>query len=79
LTAMGPTLHDLGIDKLTLDEKWAVAEALLEDLHREEEAAPITEAQRAELERRLADCIANPDAGAPWEEVEARLLARLRK
>jgi hypothetical protein len=46
---------------------------------REVEAAPIPPTQLAELERRLADSIARPDAVTPWEVIKARALARVRK
>jgi putative addiction module component (TIGR02574 family) len=39
---------------------------------REIEQAPLSEAHLKELERRLADSIARPDAVTPWEEVKAR-------
>ena len=38
----------------------------------------LTEAQLAELKRRLADSIARPDAVTPWEVVKARALANAR-
>ena len=56
---MAPTLQDLGLDRLS-------AEA---------EEMPLPEPQRAELERRLADSIARPDAVTPWEVIKARALA----
>jgi len=34
---------------------------------------------KAELEHRLAAHAANPGAAKPWEEVLARILARLRR
>jgi putative addiction module component (TIGR02574 family) len=34
---------------------------------------------KAELDRRLAAHQANPEAAIPWEEVEAKALARLRR
>ena len=37
------------------------------------EALPLSEEHRRELDRRLADFEARPDAGSPWEEVRARL------
>jgi putative addiction module component (TIGR02574 family) len=43
---------------------------------RVDEAASLTEAQRRELERRLAGILARPDAERPWEEVKAAALAR---
>jgi len=36
----------------------------------------LTEAQRAELDRRLADYAKHPDAGSSWTEVKARILKR---
>jgi putative addiction module component (TIGR02574 family) len=76
---MVPTLQELGLDRLSIEERLAVAEAIWEDVCREGEASPITEAQRVELERRLADSIARPEAITPWEVVKARALARARR
>ena len=39
----------------------------------------LTEAQKQELDRRLAELEANPDEVTPWEEVEAEIRARLRR
>ena len=76
---MSPTLHELGIDRLSADDKLSLAEAIWESVARENEQAALPEAQRNELERRLADSIARPDAVTPWEMVKARALARARK
>ena len=38
---------------------------------------PLTGTQEAELDRRLADLDAHPDAGAPWPQVRAELEAEL--
>jgi putative addiction module component (TIGR02574 family) len=38
---------------------------------------PLTDEQRAELDRRLEDAERNPDSGRSWEEVEAAVRARL--
>ena len=38
--------------------------------------APITDAQRREVERRLAEHDRDPGRAVPWEEVRARLWAR---
>jgi len=40
----------------------------------EGEALPVTEAQRRELDERLARAEADPGAGKPWEDVKERLL-----
>ena len=76
---MPPTMHDLGINRLALDDRVALAQEIWESVAHEVEQAPLTEAQRQELERRLADSIARPDAVTPWEEVKARALARARR
>jgi putative addiction module component (TIGR02574 family) len=39
----------------------------------------LTEAQKQELERRIANLDADPDSVIPWEVVEARALARLKR
>lgn len=73
---MPPTIQELGLDRLSIDDRLAVADAIWDSVAREAEAAPLPAAQRAELERRLADSIARPDAVTPWEVVKARALAR---
>jgi putative addiction module component (TIGR02574 family) len=39
----------------------------------------LTQAQKQELERRIADMEANPDEVIPWEQVYADAMKRLRK
>lgn len=76
---MSPILHELGLDRLSTEERRLLAEALWESIAEDEEAAPLTLEQRKELERRLADSIAHPDAVVSWEVVKAKALARARK
>ena len=75
---MAPTLQELGVDRLSTDDRLALAEAIWESVVREIEQQPVTEAQRLELERRLADSIARPEAVISWEVIKARALARAR-
>jgi putative addiction module component (TIGR02574 family) len=76
---MPPTMRELGLDRLDVEDRIALAQEILESVEREIERSPLTEAQRQELERRLADSIARPDAVTPWEEIKARALARARR
>ncbi len=76
---MTPNLHDLGLDRLSVEDRIALAHELFDSASREAEQAPLTDVQRQELERRLADSIARPDAVTPWEEVKARALARAQR
>lgn len=75
---MAPTLEELGIDRLSPEDQLTIADAIWDRVARNAEAAPLTPAQRAELERRLADSIAKPLAVTPWDTVKERLLARAR-
>ncbi len=59
------------------EERLVLAEARFDSVAQEE--ASLSEAQRAELERRLAKSIANPSVGTPWEVAEARALERIAK
>ncbi len=61
--------------KLSASERAEIAMALwesLEDAEREAELA-LTAEQEAELDRRLAEHIANPGSAIPWDEVRRKL------
>lgn len=67
-------LFDLAL-KLPREERWQLVGELIDSLAGDAEA-PIDEAQRAELERRIADYRANPSIGRPWREVVGELRQR---
>ena len=73
------SLHDLGIDRLSIEERVQVAEAIWGSVVQDVEAAPIPDWQKAELERRLADSLANPGAVRPWGDVEVDALTRIKR
>jgi putative addiction module component (TIGR02574 family) len=75
---MPRTMQELGIDQISIEERLALAQEIWDSVAEELEREPLTLAQRQELDRRLADSIARPDAVTPWEEVKARALARAR-
>jgi putative addiction module component (TIGR02574 family) len=66
---MTPSLKDLGLENLSADDKLKIADALWECVEEEIANAPLTEAQKAEIERRLALCDAEPNRGTPVREV----------
>jgi putative addiction module component (TIGR02574 family) len=72
-------LEALGIDQLSADERLRLIGEIWDSIAPQVEQAPLTEAQKAEIDRRLAAHRANPQAAIPWEQVEAEALARLRK
>lgn len=65
--------------KLSLDEQIELVEALWDDIVERNAVPPLTEAQKAELDRRIADHEANPDDLVSWEEVRAEALGRIGK
>jgi putative addiction module component (TIGR02574 family) len=67
------------IKSLSIDERLALVEAIWDSIAAESDSLPLTEAQRVELEHRLADDEANPDDVVSWDEVRAQALARARR
>jgi putative addiction module component (TIGR02574 family) len=76
---MAPTLRELGIDKLSIEDRLILVQEIWDSIAAEAEHIPLTEAQRCELERRLAAHAADPSNVIPWEEVKARALARAKR
>ena len=73
---MPTTMKRFGLDELSRDEKLALASELLESADVGVGVPPLTEAQKAELLRRLEKYKDNPKVGSPWDEVKARTAAR---
>jgi len=63
--------------KLSIPDQLELVEALWNDIAKRNAIPPPTDAQKAELDRRLADHEANPDNVAPWSEVKASALAHI--
>ena len=76
---MGPTLQALGIDRMSIDDRIALAIAIWDSIAAEPHAPFLSPSQRLELERRLADHAANPEDVVPWEQVKAEAFARFKR
>ena len=76
---MAVSLKSLGIERLGIEERLILVEELWDSIAADSAAVPLTEAQRAELDRRIAEHEANPDDVVPWEEVKASITERLKK
>ena len=74
---MGALLKSLGIDRLTVEERLALVEDLWDSIAEESAVTSLTEAQRTELDRRLAEYAANPNDVIPWEDIKASITSRL--
>jgi putative addiction module component (TIGR02574 family) len=70
---------DLDISKLSVAERIQLAEDLWDSVAADTGELPLTAAQTAELERRLADLARDPGVGEPWQVVRARIEKRLSK
>lgn len=68
----------LDIAALTPEERLRLLEQLWDSLAATPEAVPLTEAQRAELDRRLDDLELEGPVGIPWDEVLSRIRSRGR-
>jgi putative addiction module component (TIGR02574 family) len=76
---MSVSAKALGIDRLNVDERLALVDEIWASICADAAIFPLTEAQRAELDRRLADDDAFPDDVVPWADVKASIRARLAK
>lgn len=61
------------------DEQIALVEAIWDGIVKRGAASPVTPAQKAELDRRLAAYLNNPDDVVAWEDVKIRAMANLKK
>ena len=74
---MSATIKTLGIDRLGVEERLALVEEIWASICLDAKAFPLTEMQRAELDRRIADDDAFPDDVVPWDEIKASTRSRL--
>jgi putative addiction module component (TIGR02574 family) len=68
---MSATMKDLGIDRLSAEERVALALEIWESLGEARPRARLTAEQRAELARRDAELDANPGIALSWEQIRA--------
>ncbi len=73
---MTPTMQQLGLTSLPAEARMALAQELWDSVASEIEAQSLTDAERAELERRVALADADPSRGVPWETVRAEARKR---
>jgi putative addiction module component (TIGR02574 family) len=63
--------------ELSPEERIQLAEDLWDSIA-PEEMPPLTDEQKREIDRRIAEHEKNPERASPWEEVRARLWARYK-
>jgi putative addiction module component (TIGR02574 family) len=68
---MATTIESLGIDKLPVDEQLTLVREIWDHIAASGPTPRLTDAQRQELRRRVAEDDARPDDLIPWEQVKA--------
>jgi len=79
---MAHPAYDLDrLRRLSVPERLQLVEDLWDTIAADapDDALPITPELAAELDRRLAEHRANPEAAVPWEMVRAELMARYQR
>jgi len=71
-------MKSLGLDRLSSDERTILAYELLDSVEEDARTSRLTEEQRKELERRIAEADADPDGGIPWEQVRDEVRAMVK-
>lgn len=67
---------DRSFEQMTTAERVLYVQDLWDRIAAEPEAVPLSEAQRAEIRRRVDEHRADPGSAIPWEQVLARARAR---
>lgn len=75
---MTPTAESLGITGLSREQRIALVQEIWDTIAAEQSPPLLTEAQRRELQRRVAEDDAHPEDVIPWEQVKTQALARLK-
>lgn len=73
---MAPTMKDLGIDRLSVADRIALAQEIWDSIAADPQPLPLTEDLKQMLDRRLAELDANPGNVLTWEEIKARIERR---
>ena len=67
------------VDSWPIEDRIRLVQEVWDRLSDQGHDPELSDAMRAEIDRRLAAHAANPDAAIPWEQVESEALARLRR
>ena len=74
---MAISAKSFGIDRLNIDERLTLVEEIWASICADSANFPLTEAQRAELDRRVTDDDRFPDKVIPWDEIKVAMRTRL--
>lgn len=68
---MSASIKLLGIERLALEDRLDLVEQIRDSIATDSASLPLTDAQRIELERRLAGHEENPDDVVSWDEIRS--------
>lgn len=73
---MSAMMKNLGIDRLSVDERLKLVEDIWDSIATSPSAVPLTEAHRRELDRRMERHALRPEEVVPWTEIKQAADAR---
>lgn len=76
---MGQALHALGIDSMSIEDRIALVKDIWDSVAIDAGLLPPSAAEKAELDRRLAEDEANPNDTVAWETIKAEAQSRWQR
>jgi putative addiction module component (TIGR02574 family) len=76
---MGQALHALGIDSMSVEERIDLVKDIWDSVAIEAGLLPPSTAEKAELDRRLAEDDATPSDTVAWETIKAEAQTRWQR
>lgn len=73
------TMNALGIDRLSVEDRLALVHEIWDSIAAEPRNTHLSDAQRDELDRRVAEHERNPRDVVPWDQVKADALTRFQQ
>jgi putative addiction module component (TIGR02574 family) len=70
---MAATMKSLGIDRLSIADRLELVQEIWDSIAASQEEIPLTETQKQEFDRRIADLDANPNNILTWDEIKAQV------
>jgi len=67
---MSSILDSFGISQLSIPDRVELVHAIWDSIAEEQGVVPLSDAQRDEIDRRLAKHRANPKMVKPWDELD---------
>lgn len=76
---MGQALHTLGIDSMSVEDRIDLVKDIWDSVATDAGLLPPSTAEKAELDRRLAEDDTTPDDTIAWETIKAEAQARWQR